>query len=175
MHAPPAIDPRSIDPRLRRELRRMVRRVEAHRLHRHSALAWIACALALLAVLVVARETGATPLSVVAGMTALVVACGALVARWWAAPANNYTAAAAFVEGAHPELRHALRSSLVRLSGSRISAPATASSVSSMRLRCLRKRANVARAEQSTKASSRRGGRCGKSARNPRIQYSPKR
>jgi len=112
MHAPPAIDPRSIDPRLRRELRRMVRRVEAHRLHRHSALAWIACALALLAVLVVARETGATPLSVVAGMTALVVACGALVARWWAAPANNYAAAAAFVEGAHPELRHALRTAL---------------------------------------------------------------
>lgn len=108
----PPLEPRHIDSRLRAETRRLVRRIQAARLHARSARAWLTCAAVALAVLALAWLLAWPAAAPVAGIAAAFVACGWLVARWWQVPVNDYGRAADLIENAYPELGHALRTAL---------------------------------------------------------------
>ncbi len=106
------LEPRHIDSRLRAETRRLVRRIQAARLHARSAKAWFAFAGLALTVLGVAWLLAWPAMLPGAGIAVAFVACAWLVARWWQAPVSDYRRAAALIERTYPELGHALRTAM---------------------------------------------------------------
>lgn len=105
-------EPRFIDPRIRHEMRRLVRRVQASRLHARSACAWLTCSATAGAVFALAWAMGWPAWIVVALATTAFLACAWRVARWWGSPISDYRAAADLVEKVYPELGHSLRTAL---------------------------------------------------------------
>ena len=108
----PPHDPRQIDARIRAEMRRLVRRVQAGRLHARSAAAWAACAGAMVLTLLLAWYLVWPTPATIAVASAVFLTCGWRIVRWWSAPITDYSAAAAVIERAYPELGHGLRTAI---------------------------------------------------------------
>lgn len=108
----PSPNPAQIDSRVRAEMRRLVRRIQAGRLHGKSALAWLACAAAVALTFGLAWLAHLPAPVLMAAIGAEFLICAWLVARWWREPIHDYAAAAAVIEQTYPELGHALRTAI---------------------------------------------------------------